>query len=399
MNGKTRTRGIFEKIPGSNIWWIRYVDADGRLRREKAGNKSWAKDLYIKRKGEALRGKKLPEKLRQRVVPFSELCADAVRYSKANHSDQSRTNEKCRIAVFNNEFGAKPAEAVSIDEIRTFFDAHGWAPGTFNRNRTTLMTIYRLGIENGKVQVNPAKLLKRKKVSDDRVRFLNQHEPLPTKIDYLRPHKTEESRLRAVIEHDWPEHMEEFDIAINTGMRRSEQYRRIDWSCVDLTRRDLLVPKSKNGESRHISLNSAACTAFEKLRQRAIGDGVIPIAPRGPIFVNAAGARLLGPRHWFDKAVSKAGLVGFTWHDLRHTFASRLVAADVNIRTVADLMGHKQIQMTMRYAHLASKDKHIAVERLARYNSSSLNEMAHGAADDASDTRTDTSPKAVPVSY
>lgn len=53
----------------------------------------------------------------------------------------------------------------------------------------------------------------------------------------------------------------------------------------------------------------------------------------------------------------KAGLRDFTWHDLRHTFAARLVMSDVDIRTVAELMGHKSIQMTMRYAHLASSSQ------------------------------------------
>jgi integrase len=79
--------------------------------------------------------------------------------------------------------------------------------------------------------------------------------------------------------------------------------------------------------------------------------------------------RLLGPRHWFEDAVKKAGLRNSTWHDLRHTFASRLVMADVDIRTVAELMGHKSIQMTMRDAHLAPEHKRVAVERLAGYTS------------------------------
>jgi integrase len=364
-----KVRGVYEKIRGSGAWWICFFDAEGRKRREKAGTKSNAIALYYVRKAQALQRKKLPEKLRRRVVPFAELCDDAVRYSKANHADQSQRNEKCRIFVFKHEFGAQPAEAISIDAIRKFFDVQKWAPGTYNRNRTTLMSIYRLGIENGKTQSNPVKLLKRKEVSDGRVRFLNQHQVMPTEVDYLRHHTSEEARLRAAIAHDWPEHVGEFDIAINTGMRRSEQYRRIDWSCVDLTRKDLLVPQSKNGESRHIPLNAEARAAFEKLRARVIGEGPIPIAPRGPIFVNGAGERLLGPRHWFDKAVRKAGLVRFTWHDLRHTFASRLVMADVDIRTVAELMGHKRIQMTMRYAHLAQEHKLVAVERLAGYNS------------------------------
>jgi len=82
-----------------------------------------------------------------------------------------------------------------------------------------------------------------------------------------------------------------------------------------------------------------------------------------------SGEPLLGARHWFEDAVKKAGIKDFTWHDLRHTFASRLVMKDVDIRTVAELMGDKSTQMTMRYAHLAPEHKLIAVERLAGYTS------------------------------
>lgn len=64
-----KTRGIFEKFPGSGVWWIRYVDFKGRLRREKAGTKSAAILLYRKRKQEALEGRKLPEKLRRPRCP------------------------------------------------------------------------------------------------------------------------------------------------------------------------------------------------------------------------------------------------------------------------------------------------------------------------------------------
>ena len=76
------------------------------------------------------------------------------------------------------------------------------------------------------------------------------------------------------------------------------------------------------------------------------------------------GQKLCGYKHWFEPAVREAGVTSFTWYGLRHTFASRLVMAGVDIRTVADLMGHQSIQMTMRYAHLAPAHRLAAVERL-----------------------------------
>jgi len=359
-------RGVFEKHPGSGEWWICYWDAEGRKRREKAGTKSNAIDLYRKRKNEALQGKKLPEKLRRRIVSFAELCDDASQHAKANGR---HVNETYRIQVLKEQFGFHGAESISIATFRSYFEPQGWKPESWNRMRTALFGVYRLGIENGKVQSNPAKLLKRRTVSGGRVRFLNQFEPLETEVDYLRPLKTEEERLRAVIQADARDHIEELEIALHTGMRRSEQYERIDWSCVDFARKDLHIPNSKNGQGRHIPLNAGARAAFERLRKARIDEGPIPIAPQGPVFITRRGERLQGPRHWFEDAVKKAGLRNFTWHDLRHTFASRLAMADVNIRTVAELMGHKSIQMTMRYAHLAPEHKLVAVERLAGYTS------------------------------
>ena len=77
-------RGVFQRVPGKNSpWWIRYIDAQGRFRREKAGTKGAAIDLYRKRKNEALEGKKLPEKLRRATVTFADIAKDALAYSKA----------------------------------------------------------------------------------------------------------------------------------------------------------------------------------------------------------------------------------------------------------------------------------------------------------------------------
>ena len=70
------------------------------------------------------------------------------------------------------------------------------------------------------------------------------------------------------------------------------------------------------------------------------------------------------PRGWFETAVEKAALQDYTWHCNPCTLASRLVMAGVDIRTVARLMGHSTIQMTMRYSHLAPEHTETAVERL-----------------------------------
>ncbi len=78
------------------------------------------------------------------------------------------------------------------------------------------------------------------------------------------------------------------------------------------------------------------------------------------------------PRKWFATALEQAGIEGVTWHTLRHTFASRLVMAGVDLKTVQELMGHKTIAMTARYAHLAPTHKQQALETLVRLGSVSV---------------------------
>jgi integrase len=67
---------------------------------------------------------------------------------------------------------------------------------------------------------------------------------------------------------------------------------------------------------------------------------------------------------WFPSALEEAKIEGYTWHCNRHTFASRLVMAGVDLRTVAELLGHRTLQMVMRYSHLAPEHQASAVERL-----------------------------------
>ena len=382
MKETTALRGLFEKVPGTGAWWIRYADGNGRIRREKAGTKSAATTLYRKRKTEILQGKKLPENLRAKRVTFSVLADDALTYSR--NSKRSYKQDEYRMKPLVEEFGERPADAITSQELSNWLadqaSKKNWEPATVNRFKALLSLTFRLGIENKKITANPAaKELKRKRENNGRIRFLNQFDPAKTFVNYLKPHRDEESRLRAVIAKEYPEHLPEFEIALHTGMRPIEQYN-LDWDQVDMVRGLVTLWESKNGESRHIPLNSVARAAFKALRKQAT-DG-------GPVFVSIHGEGknvrgtandqhapanklpakpLKGYKHWFDRTVEAAGLRDFTWYCLRHTFASRLVMSGVDLASVRDLMGHKNIQMTMRYAHLAPAHKLEAIERLVSF--------------------------------
>ena len=109
-----KQRGVFEKRPGSGDWWIRYIDALGRFRREKVGTKSNAITLYRKRKTEALEGKKLPEKLRRATVAFAEIAKDALEYSKVHKAATSYRCDAGRMEVVLGWFREYPAESIAL---------------------------------------------------------------------------------------------------------------------------------------------------------------------------------------------------------------------------------------------------------------------------------------------
>jgi site-specific recombinase XerD len=328
-------RGVFEKVPGSEIWWIRFIDARGRFRREKAGTKGMAIDLYRKRKTEALQGKKLPERLRRATVTFAEIARDALIYSKIHKAGTSYRCDAGRMEVLLGWFREYPAESITAQDIERQFQKQEWAPATPNRYRALLSLTYRLAIRNGKVKENPARLVPHRLEDNARIRFLSANE---------------ETALRKAIGEKHPERMPEFDLALNTGIRLSEQYGLL-WENVSLPRRTLTIPRSKNGTMRHVPLNQTAVKALESLRKQypasehVCGDGK-------------------EPRRWFEPVLKDAKVANFSWHCLRHTFASRLVMAGVDIRTVQELLGHKTIGMTVRYSHLAPKHTLAAVERL-----------------------------------
>ena len=366
---RKKQRGLFEKEPGSGVWWIRYADATGRIRREKVGNRSAAIKLYQKRKTEVLQGKKLPEQFRAKPVTFSELADDAIEWAKTNKLTWE--DDEIRLKPLRDAFGVRAAESITPQEFERWLTSEGscrnkdsrgkkkWKPATFNRYKALISMVYRQGVKNRKLTVNPARDIERRQENNERERYLLEHE---------------EAVLRDAILHACPERIPELDIALHTGMRRSEQYN-CEWSLVDLDHRVLTVPRSKHGEKRRVYLNDAAADAFRVLWRFSEG--------KGKVFAHLYNSqKTTGAREWFEKALSDAGITNFHWHDLRHTFASRLVMKGVDIRTVQELMGHKTIQVTLRYSHLAPQHQLEAVQRLCDTVT---------AQSEATDTRTSTS--------
>jgi len=142
--------------------------------------------------------------------------------------------------------------------------------------------------------------------------------------------------------------------ALHTGMRKGELLK-LPWDAVDLKHGFLRVQQSKNGHPRTIPMNESVRGVLTGLRSRLDVNWV---------FHDEEGKAFPNTRRRFEAACRKAGLVDFHFHDLRHTFASWLVMAGVPLPTVSDLMGHKSITMTMRYAHLSPTHRQEAIRSL-----------------------------------
>lgn len=340
----SKIRGVFEKAPGSGVWWIRYRDGEGRFRREKAGTKATAIKLYTKRKQQALERRKLPENLRATKCSFGELLELAIENAEQQREQGAERRYKCRKQLLKDAFGALPADSITPLMISRWLlkaqKENGWRPATANRYKALISLAFRLGVESDLCEHNPARLVRRLREHNERTRLLSPNE---------------EKRLRQVIERDCPEHLPELEIALNTGIRRGEQYK-LTWADVNLKGRRITLPKTKNGTTRYVPLNAVAHAAFRQLWEKSLREG--------PVFLAEEGSPLKKPRYWWDQAVKAAKLKDFHWHDLRHTFASRCVMAGVDLRTVAQLLGHKTLQMVMRYSHLSQSHELAAVERL-----------------------------------
>ena len=344
-------RGVFEHPVGSGIWWINYY-VEGRRHREKVGRRSDAVALYSKRKNDARAGIKLPDSLKgKKAVLFEDLAADAMVYSKTHK--RSHRGDICNLNSLLPAFGKMKAEDITPQKISSYFSTRtDLKPASLNRYRSTMSMIFAEGIRNGRVDANPARLVRLRKEANARLRFLTFEE---------------EALIRKIILKRCPQHEPDFTVALETGMRLSEQHT-LEWPDVHLNRRQIQLVQTKNGSSRVVILSEEAVTALKVCHARRV-------PATANVFLTRYGQPMQNPKAWFklvmkDAVAKNAALADVTWHTFRHTFISRLIMAGVDVRTVQDLAGHKSIQMTMRYAHLSPDHKLDAVDRLTAYRKS-----------------------------
>jgi site-specific recombinase XerD len=338
-------RGVFEREKGSGLYWVRFVDVDGKRKARCIGNFSDAVDFYEAEKVR-IRKRILAPVAGHRGVRYGVLVDEALKFSEASHRDQRVFAQRLEVTL--DEFGHRVADSITPAEISEWFvkmvDERDWTPATINRYRAAMSKAFKIGIENAKVTANPARVVPQRKEPAGKIRFLTEEEE-------VRLRKALQSRLNCI---------PQLDVALNTGMRKGEQFS-VTWDQVDFTQKYIHLSVTKNGSDRYVSLNSEALRALKALKETHVR---LSLPEGSTLFVSGQKKHMSDPREWFAAACEEAKIQGVTWHTLRHTFALRLVMAGVDLKTVQELMGHKTIAMTARYAHLSPGHKLTALEKL-----------------------------------
>jgi integrase len=330
-------RGLYKR---GGVYWLRYADITGKIVRvsAKTSNFREAEGELIKRK-QAIREGKEPEPIKK--IPNYTFAQLAGEYSKWCEKQRSFNSKVYFIRQLTDVFGNLPINKLSVMAIEQFqtetVKNRGKKPATANRLLATLKHCIHKGYQWEMLSEETLKRVRQVRLLEEnnkRLRFLSKDE-CRALVSSCEPH------LRPIV-----------TTALNTGMRKGEILS-LKWEQIDLKHGFIMLDRTKNGERREVPINDTLRATLQGLTRRLD----IP-----HVFYDAStGKRYLDVKRSFGTACRRAGIRDFHFHDLRHTFASHLVMAGVDITTVSRLLGHKSLTMTLRYSHLAPNHLQSAV--------------------------------------
>lgn len=292
---------------------------------------------------------------------------------KAHH----KGHEKTQHTLSNNFDPIMPQRLDAItgrdlEQIRTGWMQAGNKPSTVNRKMGSISGVFSRAVEWEYIDTHPLAKLKQLKVdSKGVIRYLAADETkrlrdaLDARQDEMRTERESANTWRtdrhrepmpSLLELPFTDHLKPMVlVSLNTGMRRGELFD-LKWSAVNFDTKTITVAgaTTKTSDTRHIPMNKETIGVLEAWKKQV---------NKSPyVFPGQGGGRFEDVKSAWLKLLERAQIDGFRWHDMRHDFASRLVMAGVPLNTVRDLLGHADIKMTLRYAHLAPGTKAAAVE-------------------------------------
>jgi integrase len=278
---------------------------------------------------------------------------------------------------FVKPFGDKPLIEFSpalIDQWRTQRLKDDRSIETVNRDIATFKAAISKAVLWGLIKNHPLSNLKLlKSDSSVKIRFLSREEEqrlrsaLIAREEEIRADRDRANAWRAERRYKphtdlrqvtFADYMRPMIIlSLNTGMRQGEIFS-LRWENVNFEHTMLTIEGAyaKSGRTRHIPLNTEALQVLKSWRDQSESPELV--------FANKDGQRFNNVNKAWRGILITAKITNFRWHDMRHHFASRLVMATVDLNTVRELLGHSDMSMTLRYAHLAPEHKASAVEKL-----------------------------------
>jgi len=243
--------------------------------------------------------------------------------------------------------GDRPLAAVTpalLEQGKGLLKQRGIASSTQKRYLRQLGTVLSAAVRWHLIEANPMREVQMPKENPGRVRFLDREE-MPRFLEACR-------------ESACPGLFSAVLLALATGMRRGEMLK-LTWDRVDLERGHVILDHTttKGKVTRGVPLTGEALEALrEHARVRRLDCALV--------FPSHDGRKGFDFRHPFELALKQAEIRNFRWHDLRHTAASYMVMTGASLATVGTLLGHKTLQMTQRYSHLADDFLKAEVERM-----------------------------------
>jgi integrase len=288
---------------------------------------AFSKDYRIERKNEKIK-----------FVEFADMYVDT--YAKSNKRSWRTDKYYLRgMKMFFSNFSLTEITPLEIEKYKKNRLNQGVRPSTINRCLAILRKMFNVAIDWGYLHENQAPKIKLFPEKDNLKERILSYEEEKLLLESSPDH------LRVILV-----------IALNTGMRLGEILN-LKWSQIDLSSERIRVEKTKSGRIRFIDINTPLLKELHLLKRRKCQQGYMFVNPK-------TNKPITTVKRSFTTACRKAKIQNLRFHDLRHTFASRLVEKGVDLITVKDLLGHSSVKTTERYTHSNKEQKRNAVELL-----------------------------------
>ena len=333
--------GVFRR---NGAWYIDFYIGNRRIREKVGTSKGEAKRALAIRQAQIVQD---PFSFRTRLsVPlFRDFSERYKEYARTNK--RGFCNERYRIDQLVARFGDRRlSELITWDaELFKTEMSKSLKPASVNRLLGNMKHMLTMAVKWDLLSRNPFTGVKLLHVPDAPERILDWDE---------------EIKLLDVCDQvNFPLLRPLLILALNTGMRKGEILA-LQWIRVDLTRRLILVQNGKTDVSeRRIPMNQMVFDVLSKLSSKRRGDFVFPSDRK-------RGKNLQDFKKAYKKAIFLAKILPIRFHDLRHTFATRLLRTGADLITVQKLLGHARITTTARYTHALADAKIEAVTRLEK---------------------------------